>query len=267
MAAKRSTKMIDSHMHLNQREYDEDRPALVEKWKAAGLKAVISNSVALNTFEKGLKIQARWPDFVFTTASIHPEYIKEVNAEQIDAFFEKLRAHSNEIVGIGEAGLDHFNVKEPEWQTKQKELFIRFIALSRELDKPLVVHTREAHEETVDLLEEQGVKRAHLHLWSSRGLIKRVIDNGWLVSLGPLIMQSKSIQKIAKDMPLEQILLETDSPWFGGKGADGKPLRGEPTNIRPVAEKVAEIKGLSFDEVWLQCGRNAVSLYGLPVKL
>jgi TatD DNase family protein len=259
--------MIDSHMHLNQKEYDKDRPALIEKWKTAGLKAVISNSVALNTFEKGLKIRAHWPGFVFTTASIHPEYIKEVSPEQIDAHVEKIRAHADEIVGIGETGLDKFWVKEPEWQAKQKELFIRLMALARELDKPLVVHTRDAHEETVDLLEAQGVKRAHLHMWGSRGLIKRVIDNGWLISLGPLLVTSKSLQKIAKDMPLEQIMLETDSPWFGGKGADGKPLRGEPTNIRPVAEKIAEIKGLSFDEVWLQCARNAIRLYGLPVKL
>jgi len=259
--------MIDSHMHLNQPEYDRDRSALVEKWKAAGLKAVISNSVSIKTFEKGLEIRQLWPDFVFMTAAIHPEYIKELDEKQIDSFIERVRKHSHELVGIGETGLDYFWIKEPEWREKQKGLFVRFIELSRELNRSLVVHTRDAHQETVELLEQQGVKRAQMHMWGSRSLIKRVIDNGWLVSLGPLLLTSKTLHKITMDLPLELIMLETDSPWFGGKDSSGKPLRGEPTNIKTVAEKIAEIKKIPFEEVWTACARNAVRFYNLPLRI
>lgn len=258
--------MIDSHCHLEQKDYDKDLPQLITKWKAAGLKAVVSSSTAISDFDKALAIRARWPDFVFLAAALHPEYIKEVTEEQVEALIGNIRQHADKLVGIGETGLDRFWVKEPEWQKEQESMFVRFIELARELNKPLMVHTREAHEDVVRILEEQNAKRVHLHLWGSHGLLNRVIDNGWLVSIGPLIATSKSYKKIARDMPLEQIMLETDSPWFGGQSAEGKRMRGEPTNIRLVAEKIAQEKKLPFDEVWAQCARNAIRFYGLPLR-
>jgi len=262
-----ATKMIDSHMHLNQPEYDRDRSALIGKWKAAGLKAIINCSASVNTLDKGLEIRKKWPDFVFLTAAIHPEYVKGLDEKQVDDFIEKVRKHSGEISGIGETGLDYFWIKEPELREKQKRLFTRFIALSKELDKPLLVHTRDAYPETIELLKQQGVKRAQLHMWGNHALLNEVISNGWMVSIGPILLSSKSYQKVARDLPLELLMLETDSPWFGGKDKEGQNLRGEPTNIRAVAEKIAQIKKIPFEDVWTACGRNAVRFYRLPLRL
>src|SRR3989338_7411395 len=134
--------MIDSHCHLEQKDFDADLEMVIGRCKAIGMEGVVSVCAAPRDFEKTLQIAKRFPDFVFPSAGIHPEYIKEISSEEIDNFFEKLKKHSNEIFGIGEVGLDYFRIREPELREKQKELFVRFIEFSKQMKKPLVVHSR-----------------------------------------------------------------------------------------------------------------------------
>ncbi len=262
--------MIDSHCHLESKDYDSDRKDVIERCKKAGIRALISVSASIHDFDKALEIAAHNKNFVFTAAAAHPEYIKELRDDELDAFFLKLRENRDNIVGIGECGLDYFWVKEKEFQEHQKELFLRFISLSKELKKPLMVHCRDANQDVIDILESEGAKKVHLHLWGGKGFEKKIQDNGWLISVGPIIATSKTHRKIVENLPLENIMLETDSPWFGEmveKDGVKKRLRGEPTNIRISAEKIASEKGLAFEKVWEQCGKNAVKFYDLPVRL
>jgi len=252
--------MIDSHCHLENEVFSQDLLNVVQQCKAAGLKAVISVCAAPRDFEKTLQIAKRFPDFIFPVAGIHPEYVKEISSEQIEGFFEKLKKHSNEIFGIGEVGLDYFWVKEPEWREKQKELFLRFIELAKSLKKPLVVHSREAYPDIVHILESTGIEKVHLHMWGGKNEMEKVLAHEWNISIGPVIATSKAHRKIAKQMPLERIFLETDSPWFGNP----KGSRGEPTNIKIPCEKIAQEKKISFEEVWKVCGENAKRFYEIP---
>ncbi len=263
--------MIDSHCHMEQDCYKMDLPAVIERCKAAGLKAVISVCAAPKDFQRTLEIAKRFPDFVFPVAGIHPEYIKEISAQEVDEFFEVLKKNSDKIYGIGEVGLDRFWIKEPEWQKKQEELFLRFIEFAKNLNKPLIVHSRDAYPEIIHILESTGIEKVHLHMWGGKNEMPRVLAHEWNISIGPVIATSKTHRKIAKLMPLERIFLETDSPWFGphsptGEKRFGGRLRGEPTNIKIPCEKIAKEKKISFEEVWRICGENAKRFYGLPLQ-
>lgn len=252
--------------------YKMDLPAVIERCKAAGLKAVISVCASPKDFQRTLEIAKQFPDFVFPVAGIHPEYIKEITQEEIDDIFETLKNNKEKIYGIGEVGLDFFWIKEPEWREKQKELFTRFIELAKNLNKPLIVHSRDAYPEIVHILESAGIEKVHLHMWGGKNEIEKVLAHEWNISIGPVIATSKTHRKIAKQTPLEKIFLETDSPWFGeyslkGEKRFGGRLRGEPTNIKIPCEKIAKEKKISFEEVWKACGENARKFYDLRIPI
>ncbi len=258
--------MIDSHCHLEQKDYDSDRDEVVEKCKKE-LKAVVTSCAHPNDFGLTLRIADKHKNFVFASVGVHPEYIKELREKEKNELLDKIKENRKNIFAVGEIGLDYFWIKEREWQQKQKELFIGMINFAKELKKPIVVHSRDAIEDTVRILEQEDAKRVMLHLFGSRQHMERVVENGWLISLGPIIARSKNHRKISRDFPLEKVLLETDSPWFGGQDEKGNGLRGTPLNINPVAEKIAEEKKLPFEQVWRQCGRNAINFFRLPIEI
>ena len=255
--------MIDAHCHMEQRIYDADREAVIDACKSSGIKAIITSCANPKVWELTKKIVERHRGFVFACAAIHPEYIKEFTEEDIEKFMAVLRKNRDSLVAIGETGLDYNWVQEPEWRVKQAELFRKFIALSKELDKPLVIHARDAYQETIEILEQEGASRVMMHMFGANDLARRVVDNGWFVSLNAIVLRSKKHGKVARDVPLDRLMLETDAPWLH---PDGKS-RNDSRSIRQVAERIAEIKKHSFDEVWEECGRNAVKFFGLPVKL
>lgn len=248
--------MIDVHCHLEQKDFDSDRQQVIEKCKSE-LKAIVTCCARPDDFEKTMKMVSENPGFVFAAAGIHPEYVKEISEDERQKFIEKIRSKKSQVVAIGETGLDYHWISEPDWREKQKKMFIEFINLAKELELPLIIHSRDAMSETLDILEEYKAEKVLMHLFGDRSQLERVIGNGWSISIGPLIKQSKTHKKLARDCPIENIMLETDSPWFGfGK-------RCEPTSIKLVAEKIAETKKLDFETVWQTCGDNARKFFSV----
>jgi len=246
--------MIDVHCHLEQKDFDKDRQQVIDLCRKE-LKALVTCCAHPRDFELTMKMVSDNKGFVFASAGIHPEYVKEISQPEKESFFDAIRKNKNNLVAIGETGLDYNWIKETEWREKQKQMFIEFINLAKELDLPLIIHSRDAMAETLEILEEQKAERALLHLFGDKNQLRRVIDNGWFISIGPLIKQSKLHKKIVRDCPIEQIMLETDSPWFGfGKRAD-------PTCIKLVCEKIAEVKKIGFEEAWQKCGNNAKKFF------
>jgi TatD DNase family protein len=259
--------MIDIHCHLEQKDYDNDRNEVIEKCKKE-LKAVITCCAHPRDFDLTLQITEKYKNFVFASCGIHPEYIKEIPEKEIDKFIERIKQNKERIMAIGETGLDFWWIREPEWQQKQKELFSRLIELSKELKKPLIIHSREAYEETIKILEQEDAKEVDMHMFGDHHLTKRIVDNGWFISINTIILKSKSHKKIARDCPLERLMLETDAPWLSPKKLlEGIDEKNNPTSIKLVAEKIAEIKKLSFEDVWKKCGENAVKFFKLPIEV
>jgi len=256
--------MIDVHCHLEQLDFSKDRDEVIEKCKKE-LKAVITSCAHPRDFDLTLQLTEKYKNFVFATCGIHPEYIKEVSEKEIEDTIEKIKQNRDRIVAIGETGLDFYWIKEPEWQQKQKELFKRLIELANELRKPLIIHSRDSYEETIKILEEKDAREVDMHMFGDHRLAKRVIENGWFISINTIILRSKGHKKIARDSPLDRLMLETDAPWLSPKKLlEGIDERNDPTSIRIVAEKIAEIKKIGFEEVWKKCGENAINFFKLP---
>jgi len=253
--------MIDVHCHLEQKDYDKDRDSVVESCRRQ-LKAVVTSCAHPEDFDLTLEIVKMYAGFVFCAIGLHPTYIDKVNEKEKNELLKKIVENKNKVVGIGEVGLDYYWIKEKELQEKQKKLFVEFIKVAKQLKLPLIVHSRDAMPDTVEILEQQEMqgKKVLMHLFGEKSLLQRVIDNGWNISIGPGISKSKDTKKIARDCPLDRIMLETDSPWFGfGQ-------RGTPLNAKIAAEKIAEVKKISVEEVEKQTDLNAVRFFDLKIK-
>lgn len=253
--------MIDVHCHLENGDYDRDRDSVINDCRGE-LKALITSCAHPKDFELTMDLVEKYKNFVFCTCSVHPIYIKEVSSEEKEHYFSLIRKNRERIVAIGETGLDYFHIKEQEWKEKQKELFREHIRLAFELEKPLVIHARDSYEDCIEILEQEGTERVNLHMFGGRAFLELVLSNQWDISMNAVLLRSKDHKKIVRDMPLDRIMLETDAPWIAPEGGRNTSLA-----IKIVALKIAEIKKIPFDQVWKTCGQNAVSFFGLPIKL
>jgi len=253
--------MIDVHCHLENEDYSEDRDVVIQNCMKE-MKGIVTCCAHPKDFTLTMKLVKKYKNFVFCSCSIHPIYVREISSQDVKKYFALLKENKDKIVAIGETGLDYYWVKEEEYREKQKELFLEHIKLAKELGKPLVIHARDSYEECIKILEEEGVEKVDLHMFGGRKLLERVIKNGWNISMNAILLKSKNHKKIIRDMPLDKIMLETDSPWLAPDGGRNTPL-----TVKTVAEKIAEIKKLTFEEVWHACALNAVKFFKLPIKL
>ena len=252
--------MIDVHCHLEQPDYREDRNEIIKKCQQE-LKAVITSCAHPKDFKLTMELVEKYKGFVFASVGLHPEYVKEIKESEIEEYLEKIKANKEKIVSIGEIGLDYFWVKEADWQRKQQELFSRLLEFAKEIKKPVTVHIRDAFEDAIRILEQSGIQKVHLHMFGGRRLLQRVLDNGWMISENTIILTSKNYKKIVRDTPLERLMLETDSPWLGLEHK-----RNDPTSVRIVANRIAEIKKTTFEEVDKKTTKNAIEFFELPLK-
>ena len=250
--------MIDCHTHLEQKNYDSDRDEVIKHCVNTGLKAIITCCTHPNDIDVTKRMLDKYPNFIFATASIHPEYIAETSDEWLRNILDFLK--DSRVVGIGETGLDFKAAETEDLRKMQEELFEKFIDVAEESKRPLVVHARGAFKEAIDVLESKGAKKVVMHFFSSREQLKRVIDNDWYITVNTTVYRSKTMKKIVRDVPIERILLETDAPWLDLEGR-----RNEPIAIKGFAEKIAEVKKCSFSDVWDTCGKNAAEFFGLAL--
>ena len=259
--------MIDVHCHLEQEDYSKTRDEVIKKCKKE-LKAVITSCAHPKYFDITMEMVDNHKNFIFASFGIHPEYVKEVSGKEIDDFLELINENKERVTAIGETGLDYWWTKETEWQMKQKELFIQFIELSKEIKKPLVIHCRDAFEDIIRILEENDAREVNMHMFGKHNLVNRIMENGWYISMNTIILRSKSYGKVIRDCPLERLMLETDAPWLAPQQLiEGIKSINDPTSIKLVAKKIAEIKELSFKEIWRKCGENAIKFFRLPIEV
>jgi len=257
--------MIDVHCHLCQPEFDNDRDEVILKCKKE-LKAVITSCAHPKDFDLTMKMIDKYKNFVFASFGVHPEYLKEISGKEIDNFIELIKNNKERVIAVGETGLDYWWEKEVNLQMKQKELFLQFIELSKEIKKPLVIHCRDAFEDTIKILENEDAKEVNMHMFGKHNLTSRIIENGWYISMNTIILRSKSYGKVIRDCPLERLMLETDAPWLAPKQLiEGVKSRNDPTSIKLVAEKIAEIKNISFNNVDMITTENAQRFFKINV--
>ncbi|MCW1301038.1 MAG: TatD family hydrolase [Candidatus Nanoarchaeia archaeon] len=251
--------MIDVHAHLMEPEFDSDRDEVIKACMKE-LVAVINCSAHWQELVRSLTLSRRFSNFIFTTASIHPIYVPELSEEAEDNFFRLVEENEHEIYGIGETGLDY--PVEENVKRRQKDLFLKHIQLAIKLRKPLIVHARNAFKDALEILQQYGVKDVVIHFFTARELLGKVIENGWYISVNTSLLRSKKIRKIVRDMPIENILTETDCPWLDPKGGRNTPL-----SIKLIVEEIGRIKRMEVKEVDEITTKNAIKLFQLGKKI
>lgn len=274
-------KAIDAHIHLD--KYDEPEAfghqvssqmnkradQLVRELVGGPIEALIAVSMNQPSCLAVRRLQQQFPDQVFAAYGYHPE--QELPSEiELNWIFDFIRAHRQEIVAIGEVGLPYYKRREAEKEGRPfviepySRLLEQFIELSKEVDKPLVLHAvYEDAERACDLLEKHQVSRAHFHWFKgSASTIARMIQNGYMVSITPDVLYEQEIQELLIQYPIELLMVETDGPWpFEG------PYEGVPTHpqmILDVIERIAACKKRSIEETARILVENTKSFFQLP---
>ncbi|MHB8835910.1 MAG: TatD family nuclease-associated radical SAM protein [Candidatus Methylomirabilia bacterium] len=254
--------LIDTHAHLEMPEFAADLPAVLERAREAGISHIVSASVDLASLHRNLEIASANSGFVTATAGVHPNETAAVTPQQWDEI-ARLAADPR-VVAIGETGLDYHRDRSP--RDRQAELFVRHIALARDLGKPLVVHSRAAAADTFAILEREraGDSGGVLHCFSgTREDGERALALGFFVSFaGPLTYPRSALPEAARALPTERMLLETDAPFLAPQAHRGR--RNEPAFVAQTASALAAIKGLAERDVRRITTRNACSLFRLP---
>jgi TatD DNase family protein len=247
--------MIDCHAHLADASFDGDRADVIERARQAGVRAILCVSEGLEDADRVLEVAAQF-SVVRPCLGLHPE---RADLTAADTLCAQIRDNRHSLTAIGEVGLDYWLAKEEGERHLQREVLSRFIALSIELALPLNIHSRSAGHHTIALLRETGATRVLMHAFDGRAHFALAgVEAGFDFSVPPSIVRSPQKQKLVSRLPLTSLLLETDSPVLG----PDKQARNEPANVRIAAVAIAEIKGVSVEEVDEVTTRNAERLFG-----
>ncbi len=251
--------MIDTHCHIDDEQYAEGFDTFIAEQKAAGVEAILVPSVGLSSLDSVPAVCARYPDYLFPAIGLHPEDVKEDWAAVLDTMEAQLP--TTQWIAIGEIGLDyHFDVTYKE---EQKLAFRRQLDWALQLNLPVMVHSRDATEDMLIILNEYASKglRGVMHCFSgSREVAEQYVKLGLYLGIGGVItFKNAKLAEHLQGIPLERILLETDAPWMAPTPYRGK--RNEPAWMIHVAAKLAEVYGVSADEIIQQTTRNARALF------
>lgn len=253
--------LIDSHAHLTDRRLRSDLPNVLERAAETELCAIVTVGTDPASNREVVELVVRTPG-VFGTVGVHPHDAKVVN-EDVLAEMERLAGREG-IVAIGETGLDFYRDLSP--RDRQEIAFAQQIALARELDLPLVVHSRDAHGRTLEVLEREGAGqlRGVMHCFSGdMAVANRVLELGMYIGIaGPVTYPNADrLRQVATQIPLDRLLIETDCPYLTPQKHRGD--RNEPAYVMYVAEEIARIRGISFDELARATTENAKALFGI----
>ena len=251
--------LIDSHCHLDDARYDGDREAMIARARSGGVGHFVTIGCDLATSRAAVAL-AEQHDFVSATVGVHPHEVKLIEDHWYAAL--KTLAQSPRVVAYGEIGLDYHYNHSP--QDVQRERFREQVRLARELRLPIVIHTREAQEDTIAILKEEKATEVGgvFHCFSGDAwLAKDALDLGFYLSFSGVItfQNATMLRDIVKTIPMDRILVETDAPYLTPAPNRGK--RNEPAYVRHVAEKIAELHGLSVQQVEEATTQNTKQLF------
>ncbi|ABL77528.1 TatD family hydrolase [Thermofilum pendens] len=259
--------MIDAHCHLTYPGLKERVENVLAEARRA-LKAVVTSGLPYDAekspgfpgAKEALALSERYRGFVFVTLGLHPTQVPEMSDEEVAEYINFIEENRDRIVGIGEIGLDKYWLSSEDDLKRAREVFLSLLEVAEKLGKPVVIHSRKAEEEAVEILSSYSLDgRVLLHSFTGNmTTAKKALDMGYFFSINYKVTNTKSMRKIAKTFPLESILTETDSPFLSHEAGVNTPLQ-----VRLILEEISRLRGLGFEEVDAITTRNAVSFFGL----
>lgn len=253
--------LFDTHAHLDDSRFNEDRDIIIKKLKEEGITFVVNPGADVPSSLRAIELSKKH-DFIYSAVGVHPHDVKDMDNETIDVL--KSLAKNEKVVAIGEIGLDYYYDNSP--RDLQKKWFKEQILLANELKLPIIIHDRDAHQDTFDIIKENKNDDIGcvLHCFSgSLELAREYVKMGCLISIaGPVTFKNnKKTAEVVKEIPLEYLLIETDSPYLTPDPHRGK--RNDPSYVRYVAEKIAIEKGISYEKVCEATMENAKRFFNI----
>jgi TatD DNase family protein len=251
-----TTQIVDSHAHLDFSQFDDDREATIERARDAGLVAILNVGTDLASSRAAVALAEQY-DFIYATVGIHPHDAKAVTPAVLEAL--RALADHEKVVAVGEIGLDYYRDLSP--RPVQRRVFADQLALASELNLPVVIHSRDAHDDVLATLEGwEGGGVFHSYAGGPERL-DQVLDLGFLVGIsGPVTFRNAHrLREVAAAVPLGRLLVETDAPFLTPVPHRGQ--RNEPAYVRHVAEAIARQRGASYDTVAQRVTENFGHLF------
>ena len=240
--------IFESHAHYDDEAFNEDRDRLLSSMRDNGVEYIVNVSADFESIDPIYEMTQKY-DFVYGTVGVHPGAAKNMTQERFE--YLKKAALRDKIVAIGEIGLDYYWEKEEVQKATQKEWFVKQLQLAKDVNKPVIIHSREAAADTLDIMKQEWADRkAVIHCYSySAEMAKVYAKMGYYFGIGGVLTykNARTLVETVEYVPIEQLLLETDCPYLSPVPNRGK--RNDSSNLRFVAEKIAEIKNMSYDAV------------------
>ncbi|MBE5906277.1 MAG: TatD family deoxyribonuclease [Lachnospiraceae bacterium] len=255
--------IFDTHAHYDDEQFDTDREDLLREIFSANIDKIVNVGADMETSKQSVALAKAYPQ-IYAAVGVHPSDIACLSE---DAYTElRQLAAEDKVVAIGEIGLDYYWDKEPDVQAAQREAFKRQLALARELNLPVIVHSRDAAKDTMDILmaEEPVENPGIIHCYSySVEQAKEYVKRGYYIGVGGVVTfkNSKVLKQVVEEIPLERIVVETDCPYLAPEPNRGK--RNASLNLPYIVDKIAQIKGISGKEVEEVTYENALKVYRL----
>ncbi|THE11452.1 TatD family deoxyribonuclease [Bacillus timonensis] len=253
--------LIDTHAHLNAIQYQEDLEEVIERALSEGIERIVVVGFDRETITRAIQLAEQY-EFIYATVGWHPVDAIDMKDEDLK-WIEELCAHPK-VVALGEMGLDYHWDKSPK--DIQKEVFRKQIALAKKVKLPIIIHNREATSDIIEILQEENASEVGgiMHCFTgSVEVAKQCIDMNFYISFGgPVTFKNaKKPKEVAAEIPLDRLLIETDCPYLTPHPFRGK--RNEPSYVKYVAEQIAELKGVSFEEIAQKTSDNAMRFFGI----
>ncbi len=250
-------KFFESHAHLYFEDFDPDREELIERLFASDVGGIVNVGVDIKSNEQCIRLSERFPE-VYAACGFHPNDLEKLHIEEVNSLRTLIQHHK--VVAIGETGIDLFRDRVP--LEIQKRFFIKQLEIALENNFPVIIHSRAAEKETMDVVNDVSDKYKGVFHCYAGGIDTafRLIEKGFYISFtGSITYKNNDREAVVKEIPLENILLETDSPFLTPVPNRGK--RNDPSNLKYIAEKIALIKGVSVEEVAKVTTENSKKLF------
>lgn len=253
--------LFDSHAHYDDERFNEDRFEVIENAHKSGVAYILNAACHIASAKECIYLADKY-EFIYAAVGIHPHEVEDLTEESMNTLFEI--ATNRKVVAIGEIGLDYYYDTAP--RETQRYWFKRQIQVARELKLPVIVHDRDAHKDCMDIVKSEGAKEVGgvFHCYSgSVEMARELLENNFYVSVGGSLTfkNAKKLLEVVKELPLERLLIETDCPYLTPEPHRGK--RNDSSYVKFVAQKVAEIKNMSIEEVENITMENAKRLFGI----
>lgn len=250
--------IFETHAHYDDEQFDTDRDELLLSMKAGGVGTIVNVSATYESCMESSDLMRRYP-FMYAAIGIHPDEVGCLNEET----FAEMKAlcRQEKVVAVGETGLDYY--WDNEAHDIQKKWFIRQLALARELDLPVIIHSRDAAADTLEIMKEHAKELSGvIHCFSyAKEMAREYVNMGFYIGVGGVVTfnNAKKLKEVVKETPLEYILLETDCPYLSPVPERGK--RNTSLNLQYVAKEIANLKNVDYETVVRQTELNARKLY------